>query len=309
MRNIYTVGETTYDIVIRNNQPHLAVIGGSALNTSVSLGRIGLPVHFVSRLGNDKIGDLSIRFLNDNGVQIENIVRFDGNSRISLAFMDNENNAEYQFYQASQSPSLHFPETTDNDIISFGSTMAIQKEGRKELIQFLTNAIENNSLTIYDPNIRQNGEKELIEIRKKVKENLHLTKIIKGSEQDFKRLYGTDNAGDIFSKVNGYGVKALIITAGDKPIQLITKEFSKSYPVETVKTVSTIGAGDNFNAGIITGFCKHQVNLQNINTLSEDCWDDIINIGNSFAFEVCKSEFNYISPEFASWFSECFLKS
>jgi fructokinase len=308
MRNIYTVGETTYDIIFRNNQPKHAVIGGSALNTSVSLGRLGFPVHFISRLGNDKIGNFSIRFLIDNGVQIENIVRFDGNSRISFAFMDNENNAEYQFYQASQSPSLQFPEPTDEDIISLGSTMAIQKEGRKELIQFLTKAVENNSLTIYDPNIRQTGEKELTGIRKKVEENLLLTKILKGSEQDFQRLYGTSDAGEIFLKVNEYGIKALIITAGVKPIQLITNEFSKSYPVEAIRPVSTIGAGDNFTAGIITGFYKHHVTVENINTLAEDSWDDIINIGNAFAFEVCKSEFNYISQEFATWFSECFLK-
>jgi fructokinase len=302
MRNIYTVGETTYDIVFKNNQPRNAIVGGSALNTSVSLGRIGLPVHFISRLGNDKIGDLSIRFLINNGVKIENIVRFDGNSRISLAFMDDDCNAEYQFYKASQSPLLPFPEPAENEIISFGSTMAILNEGRNELLQFLKNAADKNGLTIYDPNIRQTGEKELKEIKQKVEENLHLTRILKGSEEDFYRLYGISDAKTIFSKVKSYGIKSLIITAGEKAVQLVTENFSESYPVKAVKSVSTIGAGDNFTAGIIAGFCKQKVNLQNFDSLSEMNWNEIIALGISFASEVCQSQFNYIPTNFTRKF-------
>jgi len=295
MRTIYTIGETTFDIVFKNNKPIDGIIGGSALNTAISLGRIGLPVHFISRLGNDKIGELSLHFLTDNGVKTENIVRFDGNSRISLAFMDNDNNAEYQFYKLNQTPLLSFPETLADDMISFGSTMAIQNEGRKELLQFLTHASEEKALIVYDPNIRQSDEKELIDIRQKVDENLLLTHVLKGSEQDFLRLYGTSDARTIFSKIKQSGIKALIITAGEKPVQLITPELSKSYRIEAVTPVSTIGAGDNFNAGIITGFFKHQVNVQNISSLTEIQWDEIIGIGNFFASEVCKSEVNYIS--------------
>jgi fructokinase len=213
--------------------------------------------------------------------------------------MDDNNNAEYQFHKASLLPSLRFPELVDNDLISFGSTMAVHNEGRNELLQFLKTA-DKKALTIYDPNIRETDKKELTGIRQKVEENLHLTKVLKGSEQDFCRLYETSDATTIFSKMNTYGIKALIITAGEKPVQLITSNFSKEYHFEAVKPVSTIGAGDNFTAGIIAGFYKYQVNIENINSLPEQCWDHIINLGNSFAAEVCKCEFNYISPQFAS---------
>jgi fructokinase len=309
MSNIYAVGETTYDIVFKNNQPSHAIVGGSALNTAVSLGRIGLPIHFISRLGNDKIGDLSIRFLIDNGVKTENIIRFKGNSRISLAFLDNENNAEYQFYQIQQPSSLEFPEPTGDDILLFGSSNAIQDEGRNNLLSFLKQAFGKRVLTIYDPNIRETDKNKLTGNRQKVEENMQFTQILKGSEQDFYRLYNTSDAEIIFSKVKLFGIKALIVTAGEYPVRLITGQIAKTYPLESVKTISTIGAGDNFTAGMIAGFYKHHVSIENLNSVTENCWDEIISFGNSFANEVCRSDDNYISTRFASRFSKEYLKS
>lgn len=309
MRNIYTVGESTYDIVFKNNQPSHAIVGGSALNTSVSLGRLRLPVHFISRLGNDKIGKISTQFLQENGVNIENIIQFGGNSRISIAFMDEKNIAEYQFYSSHNLPSLQFTEPTIEDIISFGSSVAIQDEGRGSFLHFLKQATNKGALTIYDPNIRESDKIKLLKIRQKVENNLGFTHILKGSDQDFYRLYETTDAEKIFEKVNPFGIKFLIVTAGEKPVQLITPEISKSYTFKPFKTVNTIGAGDNFTAGIIAGFYKHHINSLNINLLSEYRWDEIIGFGNSFASEVCKSEVNYISTDFASRFSESFLRN
>jgi fructokinase len=308
MKAIYGIGETTYDIVFKKNQPQRAIVGGSVLNTSVSLGRLGLPVHFISSLGNDKIGDLSIGFLIGNGVNIERVNRYIGNSRIALAFMDEKNNAEYQFYNASQSPQLQYPKPTNEDIILFGSTNATQEDGRNELLCFLNQANANKSITIYDPNIRESDKNKLIGVRQKVEENMRFAKILKGSDQDFMRLYETSDAEKIFEKISHFGIKALIVTAGEKPVHLITNEISKSYPINPIKTVSTIGAGDNFTAGTITGFCKHNVNFQSIDLLSELQWNDIIDIGISFASEVCKSDDNYISTNFASTLNEQFLK-
>ena len=40
-RNIYTIGETLFDIIFKNGQPQAGKAGGAMLNSSVSLGRIG----------------------------------------------------------------------------------------------------------------------------------------------------------------------------------------------------------------------------------------------------------------------------
>jgi fructokinase len=299
MAKIYTVGETTYDIIFRNGQPINAVVGGSALNTSVTLGRLGFPVFFISRMGDDKIGDLSLDFLKDNGISCKYVTRFDGNSRLALAFLDEENNAFYQFYKAAKAPALVFPELGFGDIVSFGSTNAIRDEGRNSLLLFLNHAHDNGNLTVYDPNIREFGPLELIEVRRKFEENLYLTKVLKGSSKDFKRIYDSCDADIIFDKVRNFGVEVLIITSGADPIQLRAGNVSMGFDVKPVKTTSTIGAGDNFTAGLVYGFVKHRVGVSKLGSLDAKDWKSIIQFAKRFASEVCQSKSNYITERYA----------
>jgi len=300
MRTIYAIGETTYDIVFRNGQPSLGVVGGSALNTAVSLGRLKLPVHFISRFGNDTIGNLSATFLTDNGVDCSYISRFDGQSRIALAFLDEANNASYQFYHGNKSPRIAFPQVKGDDIVHFGSLNALNNKGRKNLLRFLGKASKEGAIIIYDPNIRNVSEVDRETIIAKVEENISLSTIIKGSTQDFIRLYGTSDSDTLFRKFSKLGVKALFITDGDQPTLLKTNLIEKSYNVEPVEAVSTIGAGDNFTAGVIYGLWKNNISTSHIDSTNEQVWDDIVAFGHRFACEVCLSEMNYISEGFAN---------
>lgn len=302
MAKVFSVGETTYDIIFRNGQPTGAVVGGSVLNTSVTLGRLGIPVNFISRMGNDQIGNLSLKFLEANGVNCDYVTRFDGNSRLALAFLDDANNADYQFYKAEKAPSLRFPDLQPDDRVIFGSTNAVRDEGRNSLLLFLNQAHDNNVMTIYDPNIREFGTLELIEVRRKFEENLYLTKILKGSNQDFKRLYETTNADLIFDRVAFYGVETLIVTAGSEPVELRTKSLSMSIPFDPVEPISTIGAGDNFTAGLMYGLIKEGVTTSQLEKLKPERWTQIVGYATTFASEVCQSEDNYITENFAGAF-------
>jgi fructokinase len=295
MRRIFAIGETTYDIVFRNNRPCGGSVGGSVLNSAVSLGRLKLPVFFLSRFGNDYIGDLSAKFLTENGIDCRYVVRFDGQSRIALAFLDENNNASYQFYQGNKTPRLIYPQVTGEDLIIFGSLNAIKDKGRKELIKFLSEAAEKKTIVMYDPNIRNFSQEERLEVIRKVEENCSMSTILKGSKEDFERLYERADADFLFSKFTGSGLKILMITNGDKPVVLKTANFEKSYPVQEVNVVSAIGAGDNFNAGVIYGLWKNSVMKDHLDHLDENTWDEIIGYGIRFSSEVCSSEENYIS--------------
>ena len=67
------------------------------------------------------------------------------------------------------------------------------------------------------------------------------------------------------------------------------------------EVVSTIGAGDNFNAGFIYGLLKGGVTRDDIDRgLSEEQWDKAIEYGQMFSAESCKDIFNYVSTEFGN---------
>jgi len=295
MGRIFTTGETTFDIVFKNNQPHKAIIGVSSLNTSVSLGRLKLPVCFISRISKDHIGEMSMTFLTDNHVNCENVVRYKDKSRLSIAFLDSDNNAEYQFYNPKTFPSLKYPQVKCGDYLLFGSSNAIMDEGRENLICFLEKAYQENVIIIYDPNIRKSDSY----IKEKAEVNMKYASIIKASVQDFINLYDISDCEMIWEKVNGFGVNTLILTDGEKPVSVFSYGFKKKYDIQAIETVSTIGAGDNFSAGLLAGFYYSKINKRSIKLLEEKQWDKIINLSISFSSEVCKSEMNYISDEYA----------
>ncbi len=76
-RRIFTIGETVYDIIFKDGNPIAARAGGSTLNSSVSMGRLGLPVHFISEFGMDQVGKFIVEFLKDNKVNTDHLQLFE----------------------------------------------------------------------------------------------------------------------------------------------------------------------------------------------------------------------------------------
>ena len=73
------------------------------------------------------------------------------------------------------------------------------------------------------------------------------------------------------------------------------------YPVDTTDTVSTIGAGDNFNAGFIYGLLRQGITRDHLDRgLTQQQWDGLIADALAFAAESCKSIYNYISVDFGN---------
>ena len=94
-----------------------------------------------------------------------------------------------------------------------------------------------------------------------------------------------------------------VCTAGGDKVSLRTNLVSKEYPIEPLEAVSTIGAGDNFNAGLIYGLLKYDVRYRDLNNLNEEVWDKVVQCGKDFAAEVCRSFSNSVSVEFAGQYA------
>ena len=72
-----------------------------------------------------------------------------------------------------------------------------------------------------------------------------------------------------------------------------------------VRVVSTIGAGDNFNAGFIYGLVKYGITREQMtNGLTEAQWDNVIDCAMQFSANVCKSLNNYVDEDFARAIAE-----
>ena len=302
MRKVFGIGETILDIIFRNDQPQKAVPGGSVFNGLISLGRLNVPVSFISELGNDRVGDMIRDFMEDNHITTEFVDRFpDGKSPISLAFLDDDKNANYIFYKdyPAQRLEVPLPKIEKDDIFVFGSYYSLNPVLRTRMVEFLQYAQERKAIIYYDPNFRKAHAHEAIRLMPTVLENLEFADIVRGSDEDFQNLYGKSDAQKVYKEHIQFYCDRFLTTHGANGVNLHTRNFTRHFDSPQIQPLSTIGAGDNFNAGIIYGLLKYDVRHADLPSLDQDTWGKIIRCGMDFSADVCKSVSNSVSKEFA----------
>lgn len=306
MRKIYGIGETVLDIIFKDGQPRAAKAGGSVLNSIVSMGRMNLPVSFISEYGKDEVGNLIDSFLRENGVDTSSVYRFgNGSTSLALAFLDERNDARYSFYKnfPEKRLDISFPEIQENDIVQCGSFYAIWPDIREKFKDFLSDAKKNGALILYDPNFRKTHLSDLDLLKPLIMENMSLASIIRGSDVDFRNIFGAGDADEAWASVSPY-CDCLVYTASEKGVYVRTMSFSGQFPVARIVPVSTIGAGDNFNAGMLTSIHRKGIRKSDLPVAGLKEWSDIITTAVAFATHVCMSYDNYISNEFAAGYTE-----
>ena len=302
MRRVIGIGETILDVLFKDNQPKAAVPGGSVFNGIISLGRAGANVTFISEVGGDKVGNIILDFMKENGVGTDNVMVYpDRKSPVSLAFLNEKNDAEYIFYKDYPNLRLdaEMPEVTGDDIIMFGSYYAITPQLRDKVKELLDRARKAGAIIYYDVNFRKSHAHEAIKLMPIILENFEYADIVRGSNEDFGFMFGMTDPDKVYQHKVSFYCPRFICTNGGEGLRLRTASLKKDYPVAPLQTVSTIGAGDNFNAGLVFGLLKNRIRRADLDELTEADWDKIIASGMSFSKEVCTSLDNYISKEFA----------
>ena len=303
MRKVIGIGETMLDIIFKNGKPIEAVPGGSTFNGIVSLGRAGVKTVFVSETGNDRVGEYVRDFLRDNNVDTSAINVFqETKSPVSLAFLDKDNNADYIFYRDQKHDHMDFtyPDIQKDDIVVFGSFYAVNPALRPQVSGLLDFARQRGAIIYYDVNFRKAHQADVMKVTPNLIDNLEYADIVRGSKEDFEVLYKKDSAERVYRAETSFYCKRFIYTDGPNPVSVFSNNgFHKEYAMPKTETVSTIGAGDNFNAGFIYGMIKYGVTRDDVEQgLSEEVWDKLIATATAFSADCCKDIFNYNSKEF-----------
>ncbi len=303
MRKVIGIGETVLDIIFKNGQPIGAYPGGSAFNALISLGRCGVDCTFIGEAGHDRVGENVIRFLRENGVDADHVNVFpDSKSPISLAFLNERNDAEYLFYKDHPHDQLDFvyPDIQPDDIVIFSSFYAVNPVIRPQIVGLLDYAKTHGAIIYYDVNYRSSHRNEVMKITPNFLENLEYADIVRGSREDFDVLYKMQDPDKVYSSEVSFYCKKFIYTQGGHPVEVRADNGLKlSYPVPETDTVSTIGAGDNFNAGFIYGLLKYDITRDTLSQgLTTDQWNHVVGCAMDFSADCCKSLYNYVSKEF-----------
>lgn len=241
MRKVIGIGETVLDIIFKKGQPVSAVPGGSTFNAIISLARAGVDTTFISEAGNDRVGEKIISFLRENGADASNVSVFpDSKSPISLAFLDDNNDADYIFYKDHPHDQLEFayPEINPDDIVLFGSFFALNPVIRPQVAAFLDYAKSHGAILYYDVNFRPAHKNEIMKITPNFIDNLDYADIVRGSYEDFLTLYKKDNSDKVYNAEISFYCRNFIYTHGAEPVEVYGNGgFSKHYDVPAQETV------------------------------------------------------------------------
>lgn len=304
------MGETVMDILFREEpgkssfQPFSATPGGSSFNSIVSVGRAGIQCAFVGYTGDDRIGHQTQDFLRRNNVQTDYFLLYDGmRSSLALAFLDRNGDAEYNFYK--DVPHLQdnwpLPDFKASDALLFGSYYAICSGMRKQVEDVVLKAHEAKATIYYDINFRRSHIGELEALMPAIQWNMKQSNIVRGSADDFDIMYGTRDANQIYNNFILPYCNNFIYTAGAGHIIVFSDGQRLAFKADDIpaeKIVSTVGAGDNFNAGFLCELIRSELNNRDIGQLTESQWSSLVQTAIHFASAVCQSTENNIPVNF-----------
>ena len=308
MRKVIGIGETILDIIFKNEQPTAAKPGGSTFNSMITLGRLGVNTEFISEVGRDRRGDKIRAFLAENNVKADNVYDSDGGkTALSLAFLDENMNADYLFYKNDSAQKLDYvmPKIEENDIIVIGSFFSINDALRENLTYLLDEAKHKKAIIYYDVNFRKNRKSQVRFLMPNILDNFDYANIVKGSDEDFDNIFSENDSDLTYKEHIEFYSKNFIYTQGANGVTVYSKGFKKHYDAKKIEVVSTVGAGDNFNAGVVYGLLVAGVTYDELkNGISEEKWDQVVKCAIDFSSTVCTTLDNYASKEYCEEYSK-----
>lgn len=250
------------------------------------------------------MGDMIVRFLEQNGLSTKYVNRFEGGkSALALAFLNENNDADYEFFKDYPAQRLtgEIPDFTAEDILVFGSFFGINPVIRPRLLTILTAARQAGTIIIYDPNFRKHHDHHKQQLIEVIEDNFRWADIVRGSDEDFKNIYGLTQPEKVYEKVAAF-CDNLVVTANANGVYAFGRNFERHYHVPVINPISTIGAGDNFNAGIMSALQDLRLDRTDLAQITPDQWRQMITYGIRFSSEVCLNLDNYVPVDFKKRF-------
>ena len=274
------------------------------LNAAVSLARAKVDVSLISELGDDQTSSFIIDFLKANRVNTNFIKKYyHNNTSLALAFLDADKKPTYTFYKSyPKNRNLLCPsDFIEADILLFGSLYSLDTSIRNQLKEVLIAAKRGGAFICYDPNIRQSHHLENEATRNALNENIALADLIKGSDEDFENIFGKQSFVGYLKEIRKLNPTApLIITCGADGVIAFSQDFKFELPAIPLTPVSTIGAGDAFNAGIAFAMNKDNFHREREKGFNKNQMEVLLKSGLSFSASVCASSDNYIDYSFSA---------
>ncbi|MBB3105050.1 carbohydrate kinase family protein [Azomonas macrocytogenes] len=235
-----------------------AIAGGSPFNVAVGLSRLGVGSALLTGVSNDFLGQQLRQVLENEGVSTHYLAQPEATSTtLSLVAVDKRGVPHYSFYGHSgadrQLLPSHVPEI-GKEIrgIHVGSYSLVVAPTAGTLYELVHKSSQDRLITL-DPNVRLNVEPDLDVWRERITAFAQHAHIIKVSEEDLELLYPGQDPQVIAATLLANQCQLVCLTHGENGSSVFTRNHGNwTSPACQINTIDTVGAGDTFQAALIT---------------------------------------------------------
>lgn len=271
------IGESLVDIIMSGpglpDQGTDVHPGGSPLNVAVGCSRLGVPTALVTTYATaDRHGQLIDRHLAANDVTVINAVS--DQTSTATARLDASGAASYTFdiswdiERASRAARAAVQGSTH---VHAGSIATILPPGNETVHGLLTEARRRATIS-YDPNCRPGISPDLAAARRQAERFVAVSDIVKASDEDLAWLYPGTAPETAMQRWLALGPAIVVVTRGSQGPLMLSRCASSRTAAEPVSIADTVGAGDSFMSGLITG-------LNALSLLGASARDRLTNVG------------------------------
>ncbi|GAA4715007.1 sugar kinase [Brevibacillus fulvus] len=239
-------------------------IGGAEANVAIALARLGHQVGWMSRLGNDEFGLYVRQYIRGEGVDTSRVF-FDDQHPTAVFFKERQlgQDPKIYFYRKGSAASHMSPGDLDEAYLAqakylhlTGILPALSASCRALTYQVIELAKKRNVRIVFDPNIRLKLW-SMEEARPVLMDIAAQCDIVLPGLEEGELLTGASDERQIGHILLQNGAKAVVVKLGERGAYYVTPEggeYVAGYEVKQI--VDTVGAGDGFAAGFLSGLLR-----------------------------------------------------
>ncbi|MGP1674189.1 MAG: carbohydrate kinase family protein, partial [Candidatus Limnocylindrales bacterium] len=257
---IIVAGEALIDLVVHPDLRVEAVPGGGPFNVARTIARLGGTVAFLGRLSADRFGRLLRDRLEADGVDLSLVVATDDPTTLSVAELDEAGAATYRFHAAGTAAAglrpADLPDIGRPPALHVG-TLGLVLEPLADTIEMLVSRVPADTLVMVDINARPAAIADRERWADRVTRILARADIVTGSHDDLRTLRPGAAAEATAGTLLDLGPRAVLLTDGPRQTRIVTPRGVTSLEPPRVEVIDTVGAGDAFVAGYLSGDVQH----------------------------------------------------
>ena len=289
-------GEALFDFFLttdngRGSLGFEARAGGSPFNVAIGIARQEGRAALLTGVSDDLLGDRLAAMLEREGVDTRYLIRSGRRTTLSLVDLTDAGAPAYSFYgvgSADCSLDVGDLPVLDDTIqgLHFGSYSIAVEPVASAFFELA--ARECHRFISLDPNVRLSVVADPTIWRNRIAALLPFVDLVKVSREDIAELFPDQTPDAVAHRWLDAGPSIVVVTDGAKSVRAYRPASMIEVPPSSVDVVDTVGAGDAFQAALLTCLMHERSDRMDAATITDAALRVALEQASEVAAETCR---------------------